>query len=124
MKKRLKSILTFIASFSMAASIACGVITVNAYENNEQVSAVTLDDIVVSNGGEIAFQKIDPMYDKYNINRGSEEIDTEGTIDEVLVLSTESSETVFTFKTHVNRDYLTKYFNIIEWFIVPSNLQS
>ena len=124
MKKRLKSILTFIASFFMAASIACGAITVNAYENNEQVSAVTLDDIVVSNGGEIAFQKIDPMYDKYNINRGSDTIDTEGTIDEVLVLSTESSETVFTFKTHLNRDYLTKYFNIIEWFIVPSNLQS
>ena len=123
MNKRVKLILTFLTSVSVLISAAFGLITAKANEEDAQ-AAVTLGDIVTSNGGDISFQKIDPMYDEYNINRGSENIDTKGTIDEVLVLSTESSETVFTFKTHVNRDYLTKYFNIIEWFIVPSNLQS
>ncbi len=123
MKKRLKSILAFIASFSVMASVAFGCIIVNANESKETPKTVTLEDVVSSNGGEISFQKIDSMYNTYNINKHSECIDTVGSIDEVLVLSTESSETVFTFKTYVNRDYLTKYFNIIEWFIVPSNLQ-
>ena len=124
MKKRFKSILTFVASISLMASIALGCMIVNVNERNAAAETVTLEDIVVSNGGEISFQKIDPMYDTYNINKSSEGIDTVGAIDKVLVLSAESSETVFTFQTQVNRDYLTKYFNIIEWFIVPSNLQS
>ncbi len=84
---------------------------------------LTCDDIVDTSGGTVEFKKIDPLFDTYNINNHSDTIDTVNTIDEVLVLGTQSSNTVFTFKTHLNRDNLTKYFNILEWFIVPTKVQ-
>ena len=84
---------------------------------------LTCDDIVDASGGTVEFKKIDPLFDTYNINNHSDTIDTVNTIDEVLVLGTQSSNTVFTFKTHLNRDNLTKYFNILEWFIVPTKVQ-
>ena len=120
MKRKIGLIFTLI----MALALTLCVLTVNADEGVEQETIVTIEDVVTSNGGEVSFKKIDPYYDNYNINRGSNTIDTKGSIDEVLVLSTESPSTVFTFKTHLNRDHLTKYFNILEWFIVPTNLQT
>lgn len=120
MKRKIGLIFTLI----MALSLTLCVLTVNADEGVEQEAIVTIEDVVTSNGGEVSFKKIDPYYDNYNINRRSNTIDTKGSIDEVLVLSTESPSTVFTFKTHLNRDHLTKYFNILEWFIVPTNLQT
>ena len=121
MKRKIKIIFTLI----MVISLALCFVTAYADGGEEQESVVTLDDIVVAtNGGEVAFKKIDPYFNEYNINRHSDSIDTKGTIDEVLVLSTESANTVFTFKTHLNSDYLTKYYNIIEWFIVPTHLQT
>ncbi len=121
----MKRKICFVVTLIMVLSLALCFITAYADGEEEQDSIVTLEDVVVAtNGGEISFKKIDSYFDNYNINRHSDSIDTKGTIDEVLVLSTESANTVFTFKTHLNRDYLTKYFNILEWFIVPTNLQS
>ena len=113
MKRKIRVIFTLI----MALSLTLCVLTVNADEGVEQETVVTIEDIVTSNGGEVSFKKIDPYYDNYNINRGSNTIDTKGSIDEVLVLSTESPSTVFTFKTHLNRDHLTKYLFRFYFFI-------
>ena len=121
MKRKIRIIFTLI----MVISLALCFVTAYADGGEKQDSVVTLEDVVVAtNGGEVSFKKIDSYFDEYNINRSSDTIDTKGTIDEVLVLSTESANTVFTFKTHLNSDYLTKYYNIIEWFIVPTNLQT
>ncbi|MBR2448764.1 MAG: hypothetical protein IKB30_01440 [Clostridia bacterium] len=120
MKRKIILIFTLIMSICLSLCV----VIANADNSIEKEDAVILEEIVTSNGGEVAFKKIDPFFDKYNINRKSDAIDTVGTIDEVLVLSTESANTVFTFKTHLNRDHLSKYFNIVEWFIVPTNLQT
>ena len=84
MKRKISIIFTLI----MVISLALCFVTAYADGGEEQESIVTLDDVVVAtNGGEVAFKKIDPYFNEYNINRHSDSIDTKGTIDEVLVLS-------------------------------------
>lgn len=104
----------------------CSVLSVVFIANADQPQnekSVTCTDLVETDDGTVEFKKIYSLFDRYNINKRSDTIDTVNTIDKVLVLGTTSSNTVFTFKTHLNRDYLTKYFNIVEWFIVPAKLQ-
>ncbi|HBF86117.1 MAG TPA: hypothetical protein DDW54_00400, partial [Clostridiales bacterium] len=109
--------LMFICSLALSVGFIAGA------ESGSNEETVTVSDLVYFDGGSAEFKKIYPLFDAYNINKHSDAIDTKNTIDKVLVLGTESSNTVFKFKTHLNRDNLTKYFNIVEWFIVPTKLQ-
>ncbi len=119
MKKRIVLLLTLIFTLSAALSVA---FIANA-DPTENEDTVTCADLVETDGGTVEFKEIDPLFKTYNINKRSDTIDTVNTIDKVLVLGTSSSSTTFTFKTHLNRDNLTKYFNIVEWFIVPTRVQ-
>ena len=120
MKKKLLIIMIFVLAFSLVLSMT---LKAKADSTTKEEEIVTCDDLVESNGGFAEFKEIDPVFSSYNINNHSDTIDTTNTIEKVLVLGTESSDTVFTFKMHLNRDKLTKYFNIIEWFIVPTKVQ-
>lgn len=119
MKKRIVLLLTLIFTLSAVLSVA---FIANA-DPTENEDTVTCADLVETDGGTVEFKEIDPLFKTYNINKRSDTIDTVNTIDKVLVLGTSSSSTTFTFKTHLNRDNLTKYFNIVEWFIVPTRVQ-
>ena len=111
----------------LALTFVCSVFLLVGYITNAEPAGteavVTCNDLVETDGGTAEFKKIDPIFSTYNINKHSDTIDTQNTIDEVMVLGTQSSNAVFTFKTHLNRDKLTKYFNIVEWFIVPTKVQ-
>ena len=63
MKRKIILIFTLIMSICLSLCV----VIANADNSIEKEDAVILEEIVTSNGGEVAFKKIDPFFDKYTL---------------------------------------------------------